>query len=170
MSLRSWVESELWDEEYFAPHRLSEGVEIFRCGLSFPLIASLIDGCRGEPQWVRGSDETYTDALFRALRGLVRQYGASWFYITDPDNALSVFEWEREIDSGYVTSLPLFNSSPLDEFEKNPAQEGGNSSLCIGFHDREGIVVIEYGCILKITLYGTTERMAAMLSGLGLSR
>lgn len=164
MELRSWLESELWDENYFDPRRLSEGVEVFRSGLSFPLITSLIDGCRGTPEWVRQPHETHSDALFRSLRGLVRRYGASWLYITDPDNALSVFEWEKEIDPDY------FNSHPLIEFEKNPAQEGGASFLCIGFHDREGLVVIERETTLKITLHANPERMAEILTGMGIER
>lgn len=164
MSLTSWVESKLWDDRYFDPTKLSAGVEVFRSRLSFPLVASLIDGCHGAPQWEREQHETPTDALFRALRGLVQRYGASWIYITDPDNALSVVQWEKEIDPEY------FNSYQLIEFEKNPAEEGGASFLCVAFHDREGIVVIECETSLNITLYGTSARMDAMLESLGVKR
>lgn len=163
MNLRSWVESELWNENYFDPTRLSSGVEIFRSGLSFPLIASLIDGRSGVPGWKRDSHETHTEALLRLVRPFVRRYGASWIYITDPDNALSVFEWEREIDPEF------FNSYPLIEFEKNPAEEGGASFLIIAFHDREGLIVIECESALKITLYATSKRMSELLSTLGIT-
>ncbi|MBL9157445.1 MAG: hypothetical protein JNJ70_08235 [Verrucomicrobiales bacterium] len=127
-------------------------------------MTSLIDGCHGTPEWDREPSETFTDALFRALRGLVGRYGASWIYITDPDNALSVFQWEKEIDPNY------FNSYRLIEFEKNPAEEGGASFLCIAFHDKEGIVVIESESSLKITLHGTATRMDAMLDALRIKR
>lgn len=153
MSIRRWVETSLWDEEYFDPSRLSPGVVIFSSGVSWPLVTSLINGCGGTPTWHLEASEQATPALFRSLRGLVRRYGASWFYVTDPDNALSVFHWEKEIDADY------FNEFELAEFEKNPAEEGGISYLCIGLHDRAGLIVFEYGDPFRILLYGDQMRM-----------
>ena len=160
MSIRAWIENNLWSENYFQPSLAGDESEIFRSGASFPLVTSLIDGCSGSPTWTRQPAESPTGSLFESLRPIVAKYGASWFYVTDPDNALSVFHWEREIDAQY------FNQYVLDEFEKNRAVEGGASYMCIGLHDQSGVIVFELDESFKISFYGKDERENEIKSAL----
>ena len=153
MNVQAWIEQSLWKDCYFVPSLAGEGVEIFRSGVSFPLLASLIDGCHGTPHWPQGASRSLTAALFDAIRPLVRRDGASWFYITDPDNALSVFHWEKVIDPDFL------NEFQLQEFELRPAEEGGTSCLGIAFHHGEGLLVFELSNCFTICYYGTPRRI-----------
>lgn len=154
MNIHTWIEQTLWGENYFEPGRAGDCVEVFQCGVSFPLVASLIDGCHGTPQWARGASPSNTKALFDAIRPLVQRDGASWFYVTDPDNALSVLHWTRVINAAF------FNEYVLQEFELNPAEEGGDSHLGIAFHHGEGLLVFDLSRNLTIRYYGSPARIA----------
>ena len=156
MNVQAWIETELWADGYFCPSRLGSPVELFRSGVSYPLVASLVDGCRGTPTWSSFGSLSPTDSLFRRVRGLVRRHGASWFYITDPDNALSVFHWSKVIDAD------VFRPWELAEFERNPAEQGGCSHLGIAFHSKQGLLVFSLGAAFVIDSYGSPEFMTEL--------
>jgi len=160
MNVQAWIETELWADGYFCPSRLGSPVELFRSGVSRPLVASLVDGCRGTPTWSSYSSLSPTDSLFRRVRGLVRRYGASWFYITDPDNALSVFHWSKVIDAD------AFGPWELAEFERNRAVEGGCSHLGIAFHSKQGLLVFSLCDAFVIDSYGSPEFMTELKEAL----
>ena len=155
MKIQEWVTS-LWDGIYFDPNKLGVKEELYKSGASFPLVTSLIDGCGVVASWSNDTGLSKTETFFNRLRGLVRRYGASWFYVTDPDNALSIFHWEEQINPDY------FNSSKLSVFEKYPAEEGGTSYLGIAFHDRRGMIIFECYNPFTITCYGTVEFVEAV--------
>ena len=110
MDVRAWIENELWEDGYFQPDKLGERIELFRSGVSRPLVTSLVEGCRGTPRWSSYSNLSHTDSLFRRLRSPVRRYGASWFYVTDPDNVLSEFHWSEPIQPEYLNPMKLSES------------------------------------------------------------
>ena len=152
MNIRTWIKQDAWRGLYFKPTLLGDEFEIFRSGASFPLVTSLVDGCQSEPNWAREPAEAPTDALFASLKPIVARLGASWFYVTDPDNALSLLEWEEEINPD------SFNSLILQEFETNRAVEGGTSYMCIAFHDRSGLIVFRLDNYFRICFYGSNHR------------
>ena len=146
-----WIENELWKDRYFSPDLLPERLELFRCGLSWPLIATIIDGYANEPNWTRDIPLSNTNTLFQRLKDYSAIVGGSSFvYITDPDNALSIIQWERVVDD-----LNYWQAQ-LEELQVNPAVEGGTSYLVLAFNDRESVVVFELDpeefCI---SFYGT---------------
>ena len=163
MKIEEWVTTSLWEDGYFVPEKLGISVELYRSGASFPLVTSLIDGCGVIADWSNEPGLSKTDTFFKRLRGMVRRHGASWFYVTDPDNVMSVFKWEETINPD------LFNSWKLQEFETNRAAEGGISRLGIGFHDGRGMIIFELDSTFTITGYGTDEFIddvnAAIASG-----
>lgn len=152
MNIQTWIEHDLWADGYFTPTLAGDQQELFRSGISFPLITSLINGCHGKPTWDLQPSESPTNALFQSVRPLVKNRGASWFYITDPDNAFSILHWVKAI------APDEFNEYPLQEFELNPADQGGVSYLGLAFHDQQGILVFELNSeFFSLSFYGSTD-------------
>jgi len=146
-----WIVTKLWRDSYFTPSNFDEAFEMYRCGLSTTLLASLLDGCGGEPVWCRDLPLTNSNTLFKHLKTFSHRVGGCTFlYITDPDNALSIIHWERVMDDDCSWGLLL------EEFERNPAQEGGTSYLVCAFNNQKSVVVFEKDVEdFMITFYGT---------------
>ena len=140
----------LFKESYFSPSLIG-GVKIELGSFKFkePLLANVIDGCLKTAKWKLNKPCGATRSLFQNLKPLVSQHGASWFYITDPDNALSVINWQREATD--------FHENVLSVFEKEPALQGGVAYLCLIFHNLKSLLVFEYDEELNINYYGCEE-------------
>jgi hypothetical protein len=147
--MREWIETELWDECYFRPERLGPKSVLYATNFSGPLVGLLIDGHSTNAPW-------RMDDLFTRLRPLAERCPCSWLYITDPDDALSVFQWEQPYNADWFTRRRLW------VFETSPADEGGMCNLILAFHDRRGIIVFAFhpGHSFEISFYGHPERLA----------
>jgi hypothetical protein len=146
--IRKWVETELWDDCYFQPERLGPKSILYSTSFSGPLIGLLIEGHQARAPW-------RTEELFTRLRPLAERYPCSWIHITDPDDAVSVLQWEQPY------SPDLFTPRQLWVFEMFPADQGGRSRLVLAFHDHSGLIVFEFhpGRSFEIAFYGHAERL-----------
>ena len=122
-SVKEWLETSLWEGGYFSPERLPARLELYSSGVRFPLVTSFPDGCGVLAAWPSDRGKTKTETLLNRLRPMVRRLKASWFYVTDPDDVCSLFEWEEVIDPEY------FNAQKLRVFETHPAAEGAHPTL-----------------------------------------
>ncbi len=158
MSVAAWIGDNLWEGAYFAPAVLGPAHVLFASNCEWPLLANVIDGVPRQDPWPLAlGSRSLTNSFFMRLRPLVSRCPAWWVYITDPDNALSVIHWERQIHPEY------FNASVLEAFEVERAAEGGDSRLVLFFADREGLLVFELGSEqLRIVFHGTADRLQAI--------
>lgn len=146
--MREWIETELWSGGYFEPERLGPRALLYATTFSGPLVGLLINGHAERAPW-------RTDELFDRLRPLAERHACSWLYITDPDDALSVLQWEQPYHRDW------FSSRRLLVFDLSPAEEGGMCHLVLAFHDRRGIIVFAFhpGQSFEIAFYGDPERL-----------
>lgn len=152
MKLQKWIETNVWEKAYFVPEKLGEKRSIYTTPYSLPIIASLIDGKCSKANWKLSNPRGLTLSLFDNIKPLLSRYGASWFYITDPDNVLSEFQWEKVIDPKYAQIYELH------ELVVNPAKEGGISRLGIMLHTLDCLVLFEMLEHFEINFYGSAER------------
>jgi hypothetical protein len=147
--MREWILKELWGENYFEPERLGPRTVLYAVSFSGPLVGLLIDGFQAKARW-------RSHELFDRLRPLAQRHSCSWIYITDADDAVSVFEWEQP------QALDRFSAHCLSVFETSPEHEGGRCRLVLAFHDRRGVIVFAFrpGHSFEISFYGHTERLA----------
>jgi hypothetical protein len=162
MDVKKWVEEHLWNDEYFTPEKLGSKHTIYSSEYRSPLITSLIEGHGTKAIWKLSNERGLTESFFQNVKPLVSRYHASWFYVTNPDNVLSVFEWEKEIDS------KSFNANELKEFEKNPAKEGGSMYIGILLHSLDGLILFELSHIFEISFYGTDMKWNDLKNLLGM--
>lgn len=147
--MNEWIKNDLWGENYFEPERLGPKTVLYTVTFDGPLVGLLIDGHVAHSPWL-------TDEFFDRLRPLAERHPCSWLYITDPDDALSIVQWEQPYDPDWFTRRRLW------VFETSPADEGGRCHLVLAFHDRRGIVVfVFHPCqSFEISFYGHPERLA----------
>lgn len=162
MEIKKWIKEHLWEDDYFTPEKLGPKHNIYSSNYRWPLITSLIEGNGTKATWNLTNERGLTESFFQSVKPLISRYNASWFYVTDPDNALSVFEWEKEIDSKY------FNDYELKEFQENPAKEGGSMYLGILLHSLDGMILFDLSQIFEINFYGTDTKWKDLKNLLGL--
>lgn len=149
-----FIDKNLWEGGYFCPDKLGKERELFSSSYNTPLVSNIIDGVIPRAAWKLIDGASPTSSFFIHTKALVTRYVGTWIYINDPDNALSVIEWTKKIEPAY------YNQYVMEEFERNPAVEGGISQLVLMFGDRKGIVVFLFGDeeAFKISYFGEDER------------
>jgi hypothetical protein len=152
LKVKKWVKENLWDDLHFTPDKIWNKTNFYKCDYSMPFVCYLITGHENFASWEKNEGKNLAISFFENIKKVVRKYKASSFYITDPDNALSVFEWEIKIKPEY------FNVNILEEFQLNPAKEGGVSYLGLFFHNYKGITLFELDPeSLEINFYGEND-------------
>jgi len=149
LAMREWIEKELWGEGFFRPERVGPQAVLYAATFSGPLVGLLIDGYQTQAPW-------RMDELFDRLRPVAERHSCSWIYITDPDDALSNFEWELPYDPSW------FNRHRLGVFEDSPSAQGGMCHLVLAFHDHRGVIDFAFhpNHSFEILFYGDAERLA----------
>jgi hypothetical protein len=79
-----------------------------------------------------------TNELVRQVAQVTGRERAFWFYVTDPDNCLSVVNWVRTCN--YECAL----DSQLSNFETEPAIQGGVSRLGLLGSSGQWLLLHEY--------------------------
>jgi len=91
-----WIAQNLWDENYFSAALFPRSVRLYRTPLDSPMLVRIIDGTTVGAKWSKFRLGKFT-LLVNTIKELTRREAAFWFYITDPDNALSIIEWVGRI-------------------------------------------------------------------------
>ena len=156
---QKWILKKLWKDSYFTPGNFEDSFEMYRCGISSSLLGTIIDGYSAEPVWNRDAPLSHTNTLFKHLKTFSdRVGGSSFIYIADPDNVFSIIEWEKVLQHDWSWE------QQLEEFELNPAIEGGVSYLVCAFKDQQSVVVFEKDSEeFMIHFYGTKEAKCQFL-------
>lgn len=127
----------------------NDRVDLYQTGVGWPLLAGILDGFGVPAAWQQAHGASKSETLFRALRYLSGAWSA--FYIKDQDDAYSELDWATPLDSAGVAPLLL------NEFESNPADEGGSAYLGLYTEDPANLVLFSYtpGESFCISLLGT---------------
>lgn len=158
-----WVLREAWDENYFRPDFLGSKHLIYSIEWNLPYVAAMIDGVSTSPPWGTTTSGP-TETLFGRLKEVVRTRKASWIFVSDPDNSLSVLEAASPAtpENSGIRKLWMFDTHSVDQ--------GGNQYLALVFEDRSGAVVFtrEFARFsgFEIAFYGPEEAWNYLSSAL----
>jgi hypothetical protein len=124
-------------------------VDLYETGLGWPLITTTMDGFGIAAPWDQSFGKRKSETLFIALGRI----SPSWtgFYVKRHDGAHAEVSWSRKFDDGSTLGIQL-----LDEFTRNPADEGGASFL--GLYVAKPDDMILFTCapaeFFRISLHG----------------
>ncbi len=117
---RAWIQSSLLGRDAgLSTSRFESRVILCQIRLRGSFLASLINRAEESASYSAPEGRFRYQELIRQVARVTGGEKAWWFYVTDPDNALSVLEWVRECH--YDCAL----DASLSHFETNPAAEGG---------------------------------------------
>jgi len=163
--MKAWVNSTLIGSDgYFAPFGFASNLTLYHTPLGGSFVLSLIDGsARPAPFRVPAGRSAYNE-LVRTVQRASGDEKAYWFYVTDPDNALSVLEWVHHCN--YNHALDYW----LESFERSPAAEGGCSWLGLAGLGRQWLLLHEYNQCnsFGISVHGTIEFCRTVAAGIGI--
>jgi len=125
-----------------------DGLDLYQTVIGWPLITTAINGFGSPASWPQDFGKTRSETFFRALRDISESWTA--FYIKHQDDAYAEVSWTRTLDQEGL------DSGLLNEFEINPADEGGLSFLGLFSERLDDMVVFTYapGEFLRISLFG----------------
>ena len=121
----AWILEALRDDDclYIRPRGYEQSVRLYATRLSGGFLATLIDGREASARFGVPASEFAYPGLLRALARLTESEACFWFYVTDPDNALSLLQWTLPNNPGSTSD------QHLKAFEQTPARQGGCSHL-----------------------------------------
>lgn len=164
--MQHWVLEEAWDENYFRPDFLGPKHLIHSIEWGLPLVATMIEGLPASPRW-RMNGVGATEALFSILNDAIGSREATWIFVSNPDNAVSILKaaYPATSEGSAVRNLWLFETNSVDE--------GGNQHLALIFEDRSGAVVFTREFVrfsgFEIAFYGADETWSQLSSALGIT-
>lgn len=167
VGMKEWIARVLIGSDgYFVPQGFESSLQLYLTPLSGSFLLSLLDGIATPLPFLVCEGRSRYAELIRAVQRGSDYETANWFYITNPDNALSILEWVR----------PLRREHPvdvwLDEFERSPAKEGGVAFLGLAPDSKRWLLLHEYeqSESFKITVHGAADFCARVAEAVGLSK
>ena len=136
---RDWIGSRLiGPDSHFAPNGFEASVTVYRIQMRGSFLASLINGVQEMTSFSAPSGRYRYNELVRQVAQVTGREPAFWFYVTDPDNCLSVVNWVHACN--YECAL----DSPLSSFETELAVQGGVSRLGLVGGSGQWLLLHEY--------------------------
>jgi hypothetical protein len=124
-------------------------LDLYQTGLGWPLITTTIDSFGIAAPWDQAFGKRKSETLFLALTRI----SPSWtgFYIKHQDDAYAEVSWARSIEAGTTLGIQI-----LDEFSRNPADEGGSSFLGLYANSPDHMILFTYAPreFFRISLFG----------------
>jgi hypothetical protein len=124
-------------------------LDLYQTGLGWPLITTTMDGFGLAAPWDQAFGRRRSETLFMALARI----SSSWtgFYIKHQDEAYAEVSWARTIEAGSTLDIPI-----LEEFSRNPADEGGSSFLGLFTTSLDHMILFTFAPteFFRISLFG----------------
>ncbi|MBC2606315.1 hypothetical protein [Pelagicoccus albus] len=121
---------------FFQKWNETDRFDLYQAGLSWPIIATMIDGFGVPASWTQRFGMTRTDTLFAWIEELSKEWNG--FYIKDQDDAWSELDWERKLSGLQISS------AILEEFIRNPAMENGSAYLGLYLESADDLILFTY--------------------------
>lgn len=162
--VKSWISGTLIGSDgYFAPTGFEASLSLYHTKLGGSFVLSLIDGSARPAAFRVPQGRSAYNELVRLVQRVSGDEQAYWFYVADPDNALSVLEWVHRCYYDHALDYRL------ESFERTPAAEGGCSWLGLVGASRRWLLLHEYnqGNSFGISIHGPAEFCRAVAAGVG---
>ena len=145
------IAATLIDKEtgFFRWWNREDRVDLYQTGLGWPLLTTTIDGFGVPAPWPQEFGKRRSETLFRALTRISPSWTA--FYIKHQDDAYAEVSWARVIEARTTLGIQL-----LEEFSRNPADEGGSSFLGLYATNMDHMILFSYAPneFFRISLFG----------------
>ena len=158
-AIETWLRStQFSDDRYFSPSGFEDSVQLYHTPLDLSFVQTVIDGTSRHAPFSNKNDGSRYQALVDAIRTVTEDEPAYWFYVTDPDNAVSLLSWIRVCNYEYAVEYHL------SCFETSPAPEGGLAQLGLVGEDTRWMLLHQHNPCndFRIEFHGSTALCSAV--------
>lgn len=164
--VKAWINDKLIGPDgFFDPSGFETSHTLYHTPLTWSFVLSLIDGitCPAPFRVAKGCSP-YNE-LIRSVQRTSGNEPAYNFYVTDPDNALSILQWVHRCN--YERHLGHL----LESFERSPAEEGGCSWLGLTGVSRQWLLLHKYNQCnsFSISIHGSPKFCQAVAADVGVN-